>query len=204
MTNTVILDPVNALDMPDSSVHFQKNWLTVDEADGLYLHLRDQTSWEQRSIIIADKKIPQPRLVAWYGEMPYTYSRIKWQPKALPPPLQDVMERLNTQLAGLKRALNSCLLNYYRNGSDSIGFHADNEPELGREPLIASISLGATRDFQFKHKTQKLKNTISLTNGSLLVMSGQTQNHWLHGINKIKNAPETVQGRINLTFRQTF
>jgi len=93
---------------------------------------------------------------------------------------------------------NACLFNYYPTGDDGMGYHADNESELGNEPIIASVSLGATRKFVFKHRITKEKVEIPLQNGQLIVMRGQTQRHWLHSLPKTKKVTE---GRINLTFR---
>ncbi len=158
------------------------------------------TPWRQESVTIYGKKIPQPRLIAWYGDpgQRYSYSGIALEPLPWTTTLVEVRERVQT-LSGEK--FNSVLLNYYRDHRDSMGFHSDDERELGPTPVIASLSLGATRTFILKHKTRaELKPVrLALPSGSLLVMKGLTQKNWKHGIDK-----ETTPcgPRVNLTFRR--
>ncbi|GAB3536759.1 hypothetical protein GCM10027443_27860 [Pontibacter brevis] len=143
------------------------------------------------------KQLPVPRLTAWYGDKGYTYSGLYNKPQPWVPVLQSLRERVQ-EVTG--QEYNSVLLNFYRSGNDSMGWHADDEAELGKEPAIASLSFGGERRFSLKHRTRKdLKTvTIPLTHGSLLLMQGPTQYYWLHHIPKTKHP---VQPRINLTFR---
>jgi len=166
--------------------------------DALFHTLLDETPWEQRSIRIHGRDIPQPRLVSWHGDIGYTYSGLNLSPQPMSPTLTLIKEHIES-LTGAQ--FNTVLLNLYRSGRDSIGMHADNEPELGPNPTIASVSLGAERDFSFEHKTDKSqRHRITLGHGSVLVMAGATQRNWKHGIGKV---PGASGRRINLTFRQT-
>lgn len=157
--------------------------------------LADETEWTAETIFLFGREVPQPRLSAWYGEKSYTYSGRTFHPLPFTP-LQLEIKRVVEEVSG--RKFNSVLLNYYRDGNDSMGFHSDDEPELGREPAIASVSFGETRTFILKHKKLPRTLKLDLTDGSLLLMSGKLQNCWRHGINKER----TPRGpRINLTFR---
>ncbi len=146
------------------------------------------------------KLYSQPRLVAWYGDpdCSYTYSGITLAPLPWTDLLLNIRNRIETVTGG---AFNSVLLNYYRDNRDSMGLHSDDEPELGEKPEIASLSLGEERTFTMKHKTNKLAKAVRLRleSGSLLLMKGETQRYWKHGLSK-----ETRQcgARVNLTFRQ--
>lgn len=160
--------------------------------------LRD-TAWQQEKITVWNKQHWQPRLTCWYGDARsrYAYSGIALTPNEWTPTLlkikQDVEQATCT-------SFNSVLLNLYRDQNDSVGMHSDNERELGTSPVIASVSFGETRMFRLKHRTRKdLKPvSIELTDGSLLLMAGDLQKHWLHGIDK---ASQPKSPRINLTFR---
>jgi alkylated DNA repair dioxygenase AlkB len=138
----------------------------------------------------------QPRLLCWYGEASYTYSKLTLPATPWPAWLLPLKQQVEQAVGA---SFNGVLLNYYRDGQDSMGWHSDDEPELGRDPLIASVSLGAARRFTLKHKQQPLKHELSLTAGSLLVMAGHMQHHWLHALPKMARVQD---GRINLTFRQ--
>jgi alkylated DNA repair dioxygenase AlkB len=140
--------------------------------------------------------VPIPRLTAWHGEAGYVYSGIAMQPAAWTPALLEI-KRCAEHHAG--QGFNSVLLNLYRDGRDSVSWHADNEPGLGRDPVIASLSLGATRRFQLKHRRNGLRVAIDLEHGSCLVMAGATQHHWLHQLPK---TARPVGPRVNLTFRR--
>jgi alkylated DNA repair dioxygenase AlkB len=142
------------------------------------------------------RRIPIPRLTAWHGAAGYVYSGIRLTPAPWTPPLLE-LKALAERLAG--QSFNSVLLNLYRDGRDSVSWHADNEPGLGRDPVIASLSLGAVRRFQLKHRRLPERLTLDLPHGSCLIMAGATQHHWLHQLPKTK-AP--VGPRINLTFRR--
>ena len=143
-----------------------------------------------------------PRLNAWYGDpgCRYGYSGTRFEPLPWTETLTDIKERLT---ATLGVAFNSMLANRYRDGRDSVAWHSDDEPELGRNPVIASVSLGATRRFTLKHKSRRdiRPLAVDLTHGSLLVMSGPTQHQWLHQIAK---TTRIVGERINLTFRYIY
>lgn len=163
----------------------------------LFELLKAETPWEQKSIRIQGREIPQPRLVSWHGDEAYAYSGLKLAPKGWTPTLSMLRENLE-RITGAR--FNSVLLNFYRHGRDSIGMHADDERELGARPTIASISLGAERVFDMRPKKGGSTVHVPLTPGSLLVMAGDTQRNWLHGVAK---TTERVGERINLTFRLT-
>jgi alkylated DNA repair dioxygenase AlkB len=156
-----------------------------------------QCLWRQERIRVYGKSCLQPRLSAWYGDAAYGYSGIRLQPKPWTACLQSIRGRVEA-LTGHR--FNSVLLNYYRDQHDRMGLHSDDEPELGARPVIASLSLGETRDFLLQHKTRKnLKRVrIPLPCGSLLLMRGETQQHWRHGIEREKTP---CGPRLNLTFR---
>ena len=157
--------------------------------------LVQETAWRAEAITLWGKAVMQPRLTAWQGEADYTYSglRLTAQPySSLVAQIKDVVESVTG------RRFNSVLLNYYRNERDSMGMHSDDEKELGPQPAIASVSFGATRTFILKHKRTKQTVRLDLPPGSLLLMSGNTQANWQHGINKSTRA---LGARVNLTFR---
>ena len=146
-----------------------------------------------------EKEIPQPRLTAFYAEqgISYTYSGLQLKPNSFSTELWELKQKTQ-ELSGYD--FNTCLANLYRHGNDSMGWHADDEKVLGKNPVIASISLGGIRRFQFKHKTNKdLKESIELQHGSLLIMKGSMQHFWKHQLPKTK---KEVAPRINLTFRK--
>ncbi|MFZ6798306.1 alpha-ketoglutarate-dependent dioxygenase AlkB family protein [Undibacterium sp. Di24W] len=185
----------------DADLHYFPNFYSAVEADYLFELLRVETPWRQDSIRIAGVQRLQPRLSAWYGDTDaeYTYSGLHLVPLTWSFPLIDIKAKLEDSCA---TQFNSVLLNYYRDQQDSMGWHSDDEVELGPAPIIASLTLGASREFAFKHKTRKeLRYKIKLGHGSLLVMQGNTQKYWLHAIAKEK---EPVGARINLTFRRIF
>ncbi|MBI2803557.1 MAG: alpha-ketoglutarate-dependent dioxygenase AlkB [Planctomycetes bacterium] len=163
------------------------------EADALFARLRDDTPWRQERSRLG----PFPRLTAWYADpgLTYSYSGVTHEALAWTATLLAIRRRVE---AAAMTPFNSVLLNYYRDGQDSIGYHADNESELGKNPVIASISLGAVRQFVLKHGATGDKLHFDLASGSLLVMGGTCQHHWVHMVPKTK---QFVDGRINLTFR---
>ncbi|WP_229412592.1 alpha-ketoglutarate-dependent dioxygenase AlkB [Massilia sp. Root335] len=157
--------------------------------------LLDETPWRADTVVVYGKRYLQPRLTAWYGEASYTYSGLTLQPLPLTPllaQLRAAVERVTGQ------RYNSVLLNYYRDGADSMGMHSDDEPELGPRPVIASLSYGATRTFILRHRRNQRTVKLDLTDGSLVLMAGTLQAHWRHGINK---TAKLVGPRLNLTFR---
>jgi alkylated DNA repair dioxygenase AlkB len=157
--------------------------------------LLDEIDWREETIYLFGKAQKQPRLSAWYGEASYTYSGRTFHPLPFTPLLLDI-KRVVEQATGER--FNSVLLNRYRNERDSMGFHSDDEPELGPEPAIASVTFGDTRTFILKHRKLPRTVKLDLTDGSLLLMAGTLQRHWRHGINK-ETRPRGV--RVNLTFR---
>ena len=177
---------------------YVESFLALREADQWLEECRETLPWQQLQIKLMGKEIPQPRLTAWYSDpgVHYTYSGLTLHPTEWHPLMQELRERVE-EFALM--TFNSALLNYYRDGQDSMGFHADNEPELGRQPVIASFSLGGPRRFVFKHRQLKKKHELSLAHGSLLLMKGETQHHWVHGIPKTK---KHVNERMNITFRK--
>ncbi|WP_426167132.1 alpha-ketoglutarate-dependent dioxygenase AlkB family protein [Pseudoduganella sp. R-34] len=179
----------------DGELYFMRQLpLAVDNAEVMQ-RLLDETAWKAETIFLFGREVAQPRLSAWYGEQRYTYSGRTFEPLPFTP-LQLEIKRAIEAASG--KRFNSVLLNYYRNEQDSMGFHSDDEPELGPQPAIASVSFGATRTFILKHKKQPKTVKIDLTDGSLLLMAGKLQHCWRHGINKER----TPRGpRINLTFR---
>jgi alkylated DNA repair dioxygenase AlkB len=152
----------------------------------------------QESIVLFGRPVLQPRLSAWVGDAPYTYSGKTFAPLPWTPALAALRARVE---ADAGHRMNSVLLNLYRDGRDSMGFHADDEPELGPRPIIASVSFGATRRFLLRPKRREAeqRHELALTHGSLLVMLGATQQNWVHGVPKTTRVSEA---RLNLTFRR--
>lgn len=179
----------------DGTARFVPTFLTDAEAQEHFDSLSIETPWEQRDIIIFGRSVPQPRLACWYGEHSYSYSGIRLEPREWTARLETLKE-LCERASGVR--FNSCLVNLYRSGADSMGWHADDEPELGTAPVIASVSLGATRTFRMRHRSTKEIVVLPLNHGSLLVMAGPMQQYWMHEIPKTKR---DVGPRINLTFR---
>jgi alkylated DNA repair dioxygenase AlkB len=178
-----------------------EDWLSAEDARLYHDALLRDVPWEQKHIVIAGKKILQPRLVAWFGDPDavYTYSGVRNVPLPWIPALLELKQRAE-EAAGAP--FNSALANLYRDGQDSMGLHADKEKELGKDPIIASVSLGATRCFQLRYAGKQKKvpgRDLELAGGSLLVMRGTTQHFWRHGVPKEKGP---VGPRINLTFRR--
>ena len=180
-----------------ADIVFWPQWLDQSSANSLLTTAIEQTPWREDFIQIMGKKIPIPRLQNWFGDpgTSYTYSRIRLPAIKFPDWMNAL--RLNVE-ANTKCQFNRALVNYYRDGSDSVDWHADDEPELGVEPVIASVSLGASREFQLRHNISRERVKIVLPHGSLLLMSGGIQEHWQHRIAKVKNLNEA---RVNFTFR---
>lgn len=185
--------------LKDGEVWFMPNFMPVDKAAFYYKTLEETINWRQEEIKYYGKIYPVPRKTAWYGYegFNYEYSGIMCNPEPWTKELLDIKKVIEHFMPG--QNFNSVLLNLYRDGSDKVSWHADDEKGLGLNPTIASVSLGATRRFDLKHKTdedQKLQ--IELTPGSLIVMTGTLQHHWLHQIPVQKRIKEP---RINLTYR---
>ena len=190
---------LETLVMPDADVRFMRNFYAPPLSRQTMTVLLNETAWRQEKINLWGRQHWQPRLSAWHGDPSahYSYSGIT----LLPQPWTDTLQKIKHDIEAVTGVgFNSVLLNLYRNEHDSMGWHSDDERELGTEPVIASLSLGETRTFKFKHKTRHEQKplAIDLTDGSLLIMAGATQEFWLHGIGKERR----YKGRrINLTFR---
>lgn len=190
------------ISMPDADVSILRDLDTHAQHAEIFESLLRDTKWQQREMNIYGKKILQPRLTAWYGDSgrTYMYSGIRNTPLPWNDLLREIKRRIE-DCTDLR--FNSVLLNYYRDNSDSMGYHSDDERELGPEPSIASFSLGDTRTFLFKHKTKKELEVVPvlLNEGSVLLMKGRTQRFWKHAINREKRH---CGPRINLTFRRIY
>lgn len=187
------------LHLQDADISYYPSFLDQKQARLLFEKLEQQTKWQQDHIKIYGKTYPQPRLTKLFSsnQLPYSYSNITMYPEIFPRYLEEIKIQVEKLI---NYQFTTCLANLYRNGQDSNGWHADNEKELGLNPVIASLSLGQPRDFQLKHKNKKeLKTKIKLAHGSLLVMQGVTQCNWLHQVPKTK---KIIEPRINLTFRK--
>jgi alkylated DNA repair dioxygenase AlkB len=171
-----------------------QNFFDLAEADALFATSCGETAWKQE----IGRGRPFPRLTAWYADdgLIYRYSGVTHVGGGWTPTLSEIKRRIEQASAA---EFNSVLLNRYRSGQDSIGMHADDEPELGVNPVVASVSLGSVRTFVLKHRASGEKRSMALAHGSLLVMAGTCQHHWMHGIPKTMQA---VGERINLTFRR--
>ena len=186
------------LQLPDAELEFHADWLDRATADLWLAQLHAETPWQQPQLQLYGRKVVLPRLVAWYGdaEASYRYSGLTHRPLPWTPLLAQIRARL---VAAVGQPLNGLLLNYYRDGQDSMGWHSDDEAELGRNPLIASLNLGGSRRFDLRRKGHsRIEYSLLLNHGSLLVMGGPTQHYWQHQVAKTRSpcAP-----RLNLTFR---
>lgn len=180
------------------SLLYYPTFFSLDKAGLLQQKLTNTIKWQTREITLFGRTMLMPRLTAWYGDegIAYTYSNNKEVALPWTEDLLSIKKKLETEL---NASFNSVLLNLYRDGNDSMGWHADNEPELGKHPIIASISLGATRRFRIKNLETKETHALDLTHGSLVVMQGDFQEKWHHAISKTKRE---IGPRINLTFRR--
>jgi alkylated DNA repair dioxygenase AlkB len=184
----------------DLDIEYYENFLSTAKADSLFLTFCQTLKWTQGYIQLFGLKA-EPRLSCWYGDIGaiYTYSQKKMSPLPWTRELYIVKCEIEEKTG---YTFNSALCNLYRNGNDSMGWHSDDEPELGKNPVIASLSLGATRKIVYKHKlNKKLKHELELKNGSLLIMKGSCQHEWLHQIPK---QPKIIIPRINITFRKVY
>ena len=184
-------------DLPNASIEYFPNFFNEEKSDLLFEKLKSEIPWQQDDIKVYGKIYAQPRLTALYGNegKQYSYSSVIMQPHSWNALLTSIKEKVETVC---DEKFTTVLLNLYRNGKDSNGWHADNEKELGKNPVIASVSFGVSRPFYLKHNTLNEKLKIELEHGSLLVMKGETQHYWKHQI--AKTAKE-IGPRINLTFR---
>lgn len=201
----LLVPPINTtkwqLPIPEAEIFYYPNFYAAEKSNRLFATLLKETEWQEDDITIFGKTYKQPRLTALYGdkEKQYKYSNIVMFPKKFSKTILDIKDDIEKECP---KAFTSVLLNLYRDGSDSNGWHSDNEKELGNLPFIASLSLGAKRMFQLKHITdasQRFK--IELANGSLLLMGGETQKNYKHQLPKTKRP---LTQRINLTFRTIY
>ena len=194
-----LLGPEPVPTLPDADLRLHRGFLAAADADRLLDQLLHQVAWRADVVTVYGKQHPQPRLTQWFGPpgLDYAYSGVKMAPVAWPDWLIPTRARVE---ACSGAAFNTALANLYRDGSDAMGWHADDEPELGRDPVIASLSLGVTRDFRLKHRHRAdvPPVTLPLHHGDLLIMAGPTQHHWLHSLPRRRRV---TQPRVNLTFR---
>jgi len=186
------------IDLPGAEVTWLPGWLPAPQAEALRLALLEDVDWEVHRIKLFGREVDSPRLSRWIGDADarYRYSGTEFEPHPWPASLLPLRQRL---VAETGRPFNSVLLNRYRDGRDAMGWHSDDEPELGRQPLIASLSLGSPRRFVFRHRREKdLKREIVLGHGDLLLMAGDTQRLYQHALPR---TAKPMGERINLTFR---
>lgn len=186
------------IELPGADLRWMPHWLAPDEASQWLADLRDTISWEVHRIRIFGREVDSPRLSCWIGDADasYTYSRTRFEPRPWTAPLSALRERVEAACA---TRFNSVLANLYRDGNDSMGWHSDDEAELGSQPVIASLSLGAARSFRFRSRDDKRAvRSIELPSGSLLCMAGDTQRLYQHDLPKRRGRSDA---RINLTFR---
>lgn len=185
--------------LDDADICLYRQVVSDTESDRFLSGLINAIDWRQESVTLFGKTFPQPRLSAWHGDNSanYRYSGLCLRPEPWTPVLSELKSTVEN-ITGF--SFNSVLLNYYRDHRDCMGMHSDDEKELGKQPVIASLSLGAERVFVLKHRYRKDLKTVKVTlpSGSLLVMKGNTQSFWKHGISR-QNQPSGA--RVNLTFR---
>lgn len=181
--------------LPDAEISLWPDWL--GQQSQMLLQLQQQLAWSQDSITLFGKAVKIPRQQVWMGDphCHYRYSGTRFAPQPWHPLVLSLTKQVSRFLA---QPFNCVLLNLYANGQQHMGWHADNEPELGDDPIIASLSLGATRRFDLKHRHNDWQLSLNLTPGSLMLMSGNCQQYWLHRLPK-QSSVQTA--RINLTFR---
>lgn len=193
-----LFSETSKLDLPDCDIQYFPNFFDTEKAHFYFNALRKEVPWQQDTIKVYGKTHLQPRLTALYGsdKKPYSYSNVTMHPHLFDEKLLAIKQAVERKTEVI---FNTCLLNLYRDGKDSNGWHTDDEKTLGTNPVIASVTLGQERFFHLKHRTKKeLKQKILLEHGSLLLMQGATQHHWLHQIPK---TAKPIKERINLTFR---
>jgi len=193
-----------SIPIQDGELHFARNFFPSTKADRYFESLLTEVPWKEETVWVWGKEHVQPRLVAWFGDpgLSYAYSGLQLNPLPWTTLLSKIREEIesSTQRMWQHAKFNSVLLNLYRTGKDRMGWHSDDEPALGANPIIASVSLGDERIFKFKHKHKKsLKpRVLRLPHGSLLIMAGSTQQFWQHAIER---EASFRRPRINLTFR---
>lgn len=186
------------IDLPDADINYIESFYSLAEANEIFQQLARNIAWRQDDITMFGKTVKIPRLQAWYSDnnLTYRYSSMTLDSTPFPP----ILNLIRDNVSGYCRDhFNAVLANLYRDQCDSVGWHSDDERELGPNPVIASLSFGAEREFQFKHIQTKEKFSIRLASGSLFVMKGETQHYWQHCIPK---RSKNIAPRINLTFRK--
>lgn len=194
----MLLDKEQNLAPFDGELFLIRRFYQQPESDWLFTKLQGTLAWQEEDILIYGKQCKVPRLMCWYGDPDacYRYSGVDHQPLPWTEELLIIREKIQNDC---QFSFNSVLANLYRSGRDSMGYHADDEEELGRNPVIASLSLGDERLFKLRHKKRKENLDINLGHGDLLIMAGTLQHHWVHAL------PKTTKPkgpRINLTFRK--
>jgi alkylated DNA repair dioxygenase AlkB len=179
-------------------VEHEPRWIASEEADRLLAALRDELTWEGRAVVLFGRSVLQPRLIAWSGEVGYRYSGQTLEPRAFTPTVAALLTRVGERAGA---TFNHVLLNRYRTGDDRIGLHADDEPQLGADPVVATLSLGAARRLILvpRRRADGPRRFFDLGHGALFVMGGTCQRHYRHGIPR---APAVRAERISLTFRR--
>jgi alkylated DNA repair dioxygenase AlkB len=181
----------------DGQVNYFGAIVSLEIADALFLKLREEIEWKNDELVLYGKRIVTKRKVAWYGNLPFEYSYSNTKKQALPWN-ETLVELKNLVESSTGFTYNSCLLNLYHSGEEGMAWHSDDEKELLENGAIASVSFGAERVFEFKHKQDSTKVKVLLEHGSVLLMNFPTQKHWLHQLPKTKKC---LTPRINLTFR---
>lgn len=182
--------------VPGAAVFLWHDFLLKPAGDFLLRHLLERTSWRQDSVMVYGKRHKLPRLQQWYGDGCYRWSGLTIQPRPWTHELSLVREAVQV---ATRRSFNSVLANHYRDGNDTVGWHSDDESELGSRPVIASLSLGVGRDFCLRRRSNHhARHSLRLKHGSLLVMAGDTQTEWEHAVPRRK---KVTRPRVNLTFR---
>jgi len=196
--NTLFPSEKITFDLPNATIEYYPHLFDIEKSNSLFEKLYQEIPWQQDNITVFGKNHLQPRLTALFGNegKPYSYSNIVMQPHPWNALLTYIKEEVETLC---QEKFTTVLLNLYRDGKDSNGWHADNEKELGRNPTIASVSFGGERFFHLQHNSVKeARQKITLEHGSLLIMKGETQHFWKHQIPK---TTKPIPPRINLTFR---
>ncbi|MBT3668323.1 MAG: alpha-ketoglutarate-dependent dioxygenase AlkB [Opitutae bacterium] len=199
-TDELFSQSVIDYELPDAIIRYYPSFFSSRKSSFILEQLLETIQWKQNTIKIYGKENPIPRLEAWYGDpgKSYAYSGIHMTPIPWTKELKEIKGAIEIES---RVKFNSVLINLYRNGKDRVAWHSDDEKELGKNPVIGSVSFGAERIFKLRHKKYKsnnLKKSIMLRNGSFLLMKGTTQHHWMH---EIPRTAKRIEPRINLTFR---